>query len=65
MCKPLDELPIVPHQAQVGSDFSVGLGWSKLCHHIYILLAGPHTLLGGMMGQIVNLILEEFTLSGF
>ena len=64
-CKALDESPIVSHQAQEGSDFHVSLGQSKLCHCFQILFAGQHILLRDMMGQIVNLILKEFTLSGF
>ena len=65
MCKPLDELLIVPHQAQKGSDFYVSLGWSKFGQSLQVLLAGSHTLFGDVMSQIVNLIPEEFTLSGF
>ena len=65
MCKPLDELPVVPHQAQEGSDFSVSLGWSKLCHYFSIPFARLHALLRDMMDHIVNLILKEFALMGF
>ena len=65
MSKPLDESPIVPHKAQKGLDFCVDWGQSKLCNSFLVLFAGPHHLFGDMMNQIVNLILEEFTLYGF
>ena len=50
------------HQAQKGSDFSVGLWWSKFSHSIQVFLAGSYTFLGGMMSQIGDLVFEEFTL---
>ena len=60
MCKPFDELLILPNKAQKGSNFHVGLGWSKLNHSFQFLFAGLHTLSGDVMSQIVDLILEEF-----
>ena len=65
MCKPFDELPVVPHQTQKGSDFHVSSWWIELSHSFKILFAGLHTIPGDMMSQIVDLIQEEFALSGF
>ena len=61
--KSLDELPVVSNQAKKGLDFSVGLMQSEFRHSFQVILAGPDALLGYMMGQIVNLILEELTLT--
>ena len=63
MSKSLDELLAVSYQAQEGLDFSVSLGQSKFSHHFQVLFAGPDALLGHIMGQIVDLILEEFALT--
>ena len=65
MCKPFDELLIVPYQAQEGLDFHVRSGQSKLSHSFQVLFVGPYTLFGDMMSQVVNLIPEELTLRGF
>ena len=52
------------HQAQKGSDFHVSFEQSELSHSFQVLFAGPHTLSGDMTNQIVDLIPEEFSLSG-
>ena len=39
----------------------VGLRWGKFSHSFQVLLAGLNTLLGYMMGKIIDLIVEEFT----
>ena len=62
MSKPLDELPIVPHQAQKGLDFYVSLGRANSTTAFKLSLLD---LFGDMMSQIVNLFLEEFALCGF
>ena len=64
MYKPLDELPIVPHQAQKGLDVHVSFGWGELSYSFSILFAGLHAFLRDMMDQMVNVIPEEFTLRG-
>ena len=55
--------PKESYQAQKGSDFSVSLGQSKFSYSFQLLFAGPDALFGHMMGQIVDLILEEFALT--
>ena len=59
--KSLDELPVMTYWAQKGSDLGVGMGWYKFSHSFQILFAGLNALLGYMMGQIIDLIGEEFT----
>ena len=61
-CKPFDKSPVMPHQAQKGSDFHVSSAWSKFCHGLQILITGLHALLQDMMSQIVNLALDELAL---
>ena len=41
------------------------LGWNNLSHSFQFLFAGPHIHSGDMMSPIVDLIPEEFILSGF
>ena len=50
------------HQAKKDLDFGVGLWWSESSHSFQVLLAGLYTFLGSMMSQVVDLVLEEFTL---
>ena len=61
-CKPLNKPSIMSHQAQKGSDCSVGLWWSEFSHSFQVLLAGSYAFLGNIMSQIADLIPEEFTL---
>ena len=61
MGKSLDESLVMTYQAQKGSDFSIGLKWGEFRNSFQILLAGPNALLGYMIGQIIDLIVEEFT----
>ena len=42
--------------------WEIRLEWT---HSFYILLAGPHTLSGDVISQIVDLILVEFILNRF
>ena len=51
------------YQAQKGSKFSVCLRWGKFSHSFQVLLAGLDALLGYMVGQILDLTLEEFALT--
>ena len=53
----------MPHQTQKGSDFGVSLWWSKFSHSLLVLSTGSHAFFGDMMSQVVDLILEELTLS--
>ena len=46
-----------------GSDFDVGLGWGEFSHSFQVFLTWLYALLQYMIGQIVNLIAEKFTLT--
>ena len=65
MHKPFDKSLIVLHQAQKGLDFHVHSGKSELGHSFQVLFAWSQTLSWDVMSQIVDLIPEEFALSGF
>ena len=62
MCKPLHKLSVMSHQAPKGPDLGVGLWWSKSGYSFKVLCAGLYTFLGDVVSQVVDLILEEFTL---
>ena len=49
------------HQSQKGSDFSIGLGWSRLSHCFQVLYAASYTFLGDVVSQVVDLVLKELT----
>ena len=50
------------HIAQKGLDLRVGLWWGKSGQRFSVFLAGSYTILGDMMSQVGDLVLEEFTL---
>ena len=52
----------MPQQAQKGLDSSVGSWQNKFSNSFQVFFAGSYSFLGDMMGQIVNLYLEELTL---
>ena len=53
------------NQAHKGLDVSVGLGWGAFCNCLHFILTQFNTVLGDMMSQVVDLVLEEFTLGAF
>ena len=65
MCKSFDVPPVVNKQAQKGWDVSVGLGLGTFCNCPHIILTQFNPILGHLMSQVVDLILEEFTPEGF